>query len=216
MSPSNLIQCSGLALMLTGVLLVVADLLSPTHLFFPVGFQSFSEPTMVTSSSFYTLQSKINLLAAVLLLGGLVGLYARQSEAAGLLGLVGFLVAFLGTALLVGFLWTNAFVLPNLAVEAPTLLSGGPPAAFYLSLVALVLGWGIFGVATLRAGLYPRTAVVLLIIGAVTNLLPLPFTGFVFALAVGWMGCYAFWSRRDMQILPEATVSKSNSGDSDL
>lgn len=33
------------------------------------------------------------------LLGGLVGLYAKQSEAAGRLGFVGFLVAFLGTAL---------------------------------------------------------------------------------------------------------------------
>ena len=199
MSPSNLVRCSGLALMLAGVLLVVADLLSPTHLFFPVGFQSFSEPTIGTSASlYYALQSKINLLAAVLLLGGLVGLYARQAEAAGLLGLVGFLVAFLGTALLVGILWTNAFVVPSLAVEAPTLLGGGPPVAFYPSLVAFALGWVIFGIATLRAGRYPRTGTILLIIGALTNLFPLPFTGFVFALAVAWMGCYAFCSRRDM------------------
>ena len=195
MSPSNLVRCSGLALMLAGVLLVVADLLSPTHLFFPVGFQSFSEPTVGTSASlYYALQSKINLLAAVLLLGGLVGLYARQAEATGLLGLVGFLVAFLGTALLVGILWSDAFVVPTLAVEAPTLLGGGPPAAFYPSLVAFALGWGIFGIATLRAGHYPRTATILLIIGAVTNLFPLPFTGVVFALAVAWMGCYAFCS----------------------
>jgi hypothetical protein len=195
MSPSNLVRCSGLALMLAGVLLVVADLLSPTHLFFPVGFQSFSEPTVGTSASlYYALQSKINLLAAVLLLGGLVGPYARQAEATGLLGLVGFLVAFLGTALLVGFLWSNAFVVPSLAVEAPTLLGGGPPAAFYPSLVAFALGWVIFGIATLRAGHYPRTAAILLIIGAVTNLFPLPFTGFVFALALAWMGCYAFCS----------------------
>ena len=38
-------------------------------------------------------------VGAVVLLGGLVGLYAKQSEAAGRLGFVGFLVAFLGTAL---------------------------------------------------------------------------------------------------------------------
>ncbi len=199
MSPLNLFRCSGLALMLAGVLLVIADLLSPTHLFFPVGFQSFSEPTIGTSASLhYALQSKINLLAAMLLSGGLVGLHARQSEATGLLGLVGFLVAFVGTALLVGILWTNAFVVPSLAVEAPTLLGGGPPAAFYPSLVAFAVGWVIFGVATLRAGRYPRTGTVLLIIGAVTNLFPLPFTGIVFASAVAWMGWYAFCSRKDM------------------
>ena len=39
------------------------------------------------------------LLTTVLLLLGLVGLYSYQSEAAGVLGLAGFLAAFLGTAL---------------------------------------------------------------------------------------------------------------------
>jgi hypothetical protein len=44
-------------------------------------------------------QQMLFLPGAVVLLGGLVGLYAKQSEAAGRLGFVGFLVAFLGTAL---------------------------------------------------------------------------------------------------------------------
>lgn len=38
----------------------------------------------------------------VFLLGGLVGPYIRQSEAAGKLGVVGFLLAFSGTALVEG------------------------------------------------------------------------------------------------------------------
>ena len=46
-----------------------------------------------------------------------VGLYARQSESAGTLGLVGFLAALSGTGLLVGLIWANAFVAPTLAVE---------------------------------------------------------------------------------------------------
>ncbi len=199
MSPSNLVRCSGLALMLAGVLLVVADLLSPTHLFFPVGFQSFSEPTIGTGAFlYYALQSKANLLAAILLLGGLVGLYARQAQAAGLLGLVGFIVAFLGTALLIGFLWASAFIIPSLAaeipemVEVPKLLAGVPPPGFFLSLAAFALGWGMFGVATLRARIYPRTTAVLLVICAIINLLPVPFLGFVFAVAVMWMGFNLF------------------------
>jgi hypothetical protein len=190
---SMLIRLSGAAAIFAGVLLVVADLLSLTHLFFPLGFESFSEPTIATSvSHYYALQAKTNLLAAVLLLGGLVGLYARQAQAAGLLGLVGFLVAFLGTALLIGFLWSTAFIVPNLAVEAPTLLGGGPPAAFYPSLVTFALGWGIFGIVTLRAGIYPRMAAVLLVISAIGNLLPVPFLGFVFAVAVMCIGFSLF------------------------
>lgn len=193
MSSATLIRLCGTAAILAGVLLVAADLLSPTRLFLPLSFQSFSEPTITTSASFYyTLQSKANLLAAVLLLGGLVGLYARQAQTAGLLGLVGFLVAFLGTALLIGFLWTSAFIIPSLVAEMttemPELVTGVASPGFYLSLAAFALGWGIFGVATLRARIYPRKAAVLLVIGALMNLLPVPFVGFVFVVAVMWMG----------------------------
>jgi len=47
-------------------------------------------------------KSVLKLLTFFLLLLGLVGLYAHQSEAAGPLGLVGFLAAFLGMMLLSG------------------------------------------------------------------------------------------------------------------
>ncbi len=60
------------------------------------------------------------------LLPGLVGLYARQSEASGPLGLAAFLVAFAGTALVFGTWWTNAFVAPVLAQENSRLLEKGP------------------------------------------------------------------------------------------
>ncbi len=59
------------------------------------------------------------LLGSLLLLVALVGLYARQSESAGALGLVGFLAALVGTGLLVGSFWTQAFVVASSAIEAP-------------------------------------------------------------------------------------------------
>jgi hypothetical protein len=113
----------------------------------------------------------------VLLLIGLVGLYARQSEAAGPLGLAGFLVAFLGTALNMGFFWAILFLTPILAVEAPVLLDEGPTPGFFFTLITFTVGWMLFGVATLRARVYPRIAAIVLIIGAVLAILPLPFTG---------------------------------------
>ncbi len=188
MSSSNLIRWSGLAAMLAGVLLLVAALLD---LAVDPG-----EPTSVrVTTGVYSFQSAVNLLALVLLLIGLVGLYARQSEAAGLLGLVGFLVAFLGTALATGFRWAILFMAPSLAVAAPGFLNEGPPPGFFLMLITFAVGWLLFGVATLRARVYPRAPAITLIVGAVLSLLPLPLVDIVLATAVAWMGYVLFMER---------------------
>jgi hypothetical protein len=132
------------------------------------------------------------LLGAVLLLGGLVGLYAYQSESAGPLGFAGFAVAFLGTALMIGASWSSVFVEPYIAGVAPELLEEEPGGllnlGFTLSFGLVSLGWLLFGVASLRARVYPRSASILLIIGAALTFVPLPFTAIVFAVSVAWLG----------------------------
>ena len=50
---------------------------------------------------------------------GISGIYARQVEEAGLLGLVGFLMFFVWLALSTAFVFIEAFILPLLATEAP-------------------------------------------------------------------------------------------------
>ena len=90
-------------------------------------------------------QFAITLLGVSLLLLGLVGLYARQSEAAGDVGLVGFLVVFLA-------LVHEAALAPG-GVVWPALLAD--------------LGWAAFGISSLRARIYPPAAAQLLIVGAV-------------------------------------------------
>jgi len=70
----------------------------------------------------YAVVTVLTLLGTVLLSVRLVGLYAGQSEAAGLLGLMGFLVSFLGNVLVAGAVWEATFVVPWLAREAPGLL----------------------------------------------------------------------------------------------
>jgi hypothetical protein len=188
MSSSDLIRWAGLAAILAGVLLVVADLL---NLAIGFGNEPFSE---TATTGIYAFQSVVNLLAAVLLLIGLVGLYARQSEAAGLLGLAGFLVAFLGTALVTGLLWASLFIVPTLAVEVPAFLDQveGPPPGFFLTFITFAVGWLLFGIATLLARVYPRIPTILVMIGAVIAVLPLPFTGIVLAIAVAWLGFALF------------------------
>ena len=94
-----------------------------------------------SSVAFY-IQSTLGLLVQVLLALGLVGLYARQSDATGPIGFIGFLMAFVGMFFASGLLWA-------------TLLAD--------------LGWTLFGVSSLRARVYPLVAAILLVIGAVLS-----------------------------------------------
>ncbi|MCA1718747.1 MAG: hypothetical protein LC781_18630 [Actinobacteria bacterium] len=62
---------------------------------------------------------------------------------------------------------------------------------FILSTTAVGLSWALFGVAMLRARVYPRVAAILLIIGALLVIVPLPATGFVIDAALIWLGVNA-------------------------
>ena len=187
MTSAGLMRWAGLAAVLSAVLSVVGDLL---RLFVDV------ESSETATTTPYALVFLLYLLGAVLLLLGLVGLYASQSEAAGVLGLVGFLVAFLGTTLLVGALWFELFITPSLATRAPGLAEAELGlAGFILVFLLGVVGWLLFGVATLRAHTYPRWAAVLLMVGGVVAFVPIPLAGIVFSVAIAWLGFVLFTGR---------------------
>ena len=184
MTPAGLMRWAGLAAVASAVLSAMGDLL---RLFVDV------ESSETATTTPYFLVFFLYLLGAVLLLLGLVGLYASQSEAAGVLGLVGFLVAFLGTALLAGVLWFELFITPSLATRAPGLAEAELGlAGFILVFLLGVVGWVLFGAATLRARTYPRWAAVLLMIGGVVAFVPVPLAGTVFSVAIVWLGLVLF------------------------
>ncbi len=187
MTTSNLVRWSGLAAIASGVSLVVAE-------FVTLSFFGYDFSTTATTGA-YVLYSLLIMITGVLLPLGLVGLYARQSEASGPLGLVGFVMAFAGTVLVAGFFWASAFIAPVLAIEAPELLAVRSLPGFFRSFIVFGLGWLLFGVATLRAGVYPRVAAVLLIGGAVLTVIRLPLTSVVLGAAVAWMGYVLFTGR---------------------
>jgi hypothetical protein len=91
MSVSSLIRWGGPAAVVAGALYVIISLTTLLVL----GFS----PEKVISFNLLV-RSAIAPVGGVLLLLGLVGLYFRQSEATGVLGLIGFLCAFFGTVLM--------------------------------------------------------------------------------------------------------------------
>ena len=134
MSSWNLIRWCGMAAVVAGTLSIVVDLIVLSVFGFG---QSLGE---ALTSSGLLFRSAVAPLVGALLLLGLVGLYARQSEATGVPGLISFLITFVGTVL------AQSFLLADLLAN---------------------LGWALFGVSCLRARVYPRVASTLLIIGAV-------------------------------------------------
>ncbi len=193
MVSSTQIQWTGLSAILAGTIFIVSDLLDLATDSDGFGNKNLGEGVLPTVSA---IQSGLTLLAGLLLLVGLAGLYFRQSDDGGLLGVVGFLVAFYGTVMAVGAFWADAFVAPSLAREELRFLDAAPPTAlaagFTLSYGSVALGWLLFGWSTLRTGLYPWQASVLLMIGAALTWLPLPLSGVPFSIAVAWMGYALF------------------------
>ena len=194
MSILALMRWCGLAALVGGVLFVLADFL---------GLTLGSDFAQAAATGSFLVQQLLFLLGAVLVLFGLFGLYLSQSEAAGALGVAGFLLAFLGTALVAGVSWAQAFIAPFVAREAPELLAVAN-FAFPLTFLIFALGWVLFGVATLRASIYPRAAAIVLIIGAVLPFVGflLPVSAFVFGIGVAWLGFVLFAQRSAAEVLP--------------
>ena len=154
---------------------------------------------MVISESFWiatqTLRVGLALVAMFALLIALTGIYAQQASATGKLGLVGYLTASLGTLLVAGDWWYEAFIGPMLRQQAPELLNTGISGSILigaaLTFVIFAAGWVIFALASFRAGVAPRGAAVLMLLGGIAGILTLisPFQ-VPLALAVGWMGLW--------------------------
>jgi hypothetical protein len=178
MSSWGLIRLAGVSAALGGILLLATDVVG----WFVVPVEQSGALTPPGPRGFWPAAF---LLALVLALGGLVGLYARQARGTGVLGIVGFVAAFSGTALSVGIAWLP-FPAPSLALGA----SGIGAVVTWVGLVLTFVGWALFGVATIRAGVFPRSAALVLMFGAVFSFLAfvgLPGT-LVLDAAIAWMG----------------------------
>jgi hypothetical protein len=203
---SNLIRCSGLALVPAGIVFA--------------GIQPVHPPDVVESvtTTAWAIITSLKFAMCLLFLVGITGLYARQVEKAGWLGLAGFVLLIVSWWLQTAFVFAEAFILPPLAATAPefvdavlgisyghtgTVNLGAVPTLFAVGVgITYMLGGLVFGSAMLRAGILPRLPAGLLAVAATLTplaaLLPHAqqrFAAVPVALALAWLG-YALWSER--------------------
>jgi hypothetical protein len=200
MSAANLIRRSGLISILAGALYALGAILHPVG----EDLAAYTSPNWVIAHQVYW-------AAAILMLFGLVGLYARQVEKTGWLGLVGFVLAFIGTAFVGGIFFMVSTVTPIIAKEMPALFDQAAtpsPATVLVVVLGFSLGYILFGIAAMRAKVLPRWSGFLLIIGVSFFMIseaPLFDRMFshvivtigdvLFGCGVAWMG-YALWSEK--------------------
>jgi hypothetical protein len=202
MTNAKLIRLSGIPAMLCGLLTAVFWFLHPMAADPKAAHDAAFWAAMQTTT--YTAVNGMFVAVLVLCLFGLVGLYARQVERAGVLGLVGFLFGFTGTALFIGAGVFQAFVAPSLAVSEATrpllepdgpLFKGPLTPLFAGGGMCFAIGFALFAIATLLAKVLPkRPAILLMLSSPILGLSPMmPYAAraagsFVFGVAFLWLG----------------------------
>ena len=146
----------------------------------------------------------LHTLAGVVALFGLIGLYVRQMDESGKLGLIAFIVAFVGSALFAGLGMITEFIVSVVADEAPELFDKGGAMEdpgklpiIPLTIIIFIVGFILMGIATFRARVLPCLPSVTLIIGIILFFPPLPWPipvigSVLFGASLAWMG-YELW-----------------------
>jgi hypothetical protein len=157
MLTATLIRWSGLLAILGGVLFPVAAVIHPNG----EDLASVNMPNWIPAHL-------LGLVSVTLMHMGLPGLYARQVEKAGWLGVIGFVLAFVGGAFASTIQYVTSTAIPLIATRAPELFEQAmtpPPFAPPLFVLGFVIGHILFGLATMRAGVLPRWSGLLVSVG---------------------------------------------------
>jgi hypothetical protein len=202
---AKLIRWAGLSAMAAGVIFA--------------GIQPIHPPDVLESvnTSAFIIITSLKTVMCLFGLFGIVGLYARQVEETGWLGLAGYLLLTIFYAVQICYAFTEPFILPLLTTVAPTFVesvmgmargAGGPmdlgAFATIYSLLSLVylLGLLLFGIALFRARILPRWAAGLLAcsgpLAIIMSMIGHPIdriAAMPMGFALAWLG-YALWSER--------------------
>ena len=166
MTSTALFRLSGLSVVIGAVLGFLGTL---GNSFF------YGNATSYAHNPLFILTGLLNVIGAFLVLLGLPGVFARQAQGFGTLGLVGLVLIMLTATTLPIFLGLlGALIIPWLADKAPALANQqGPPALFAVFIVgglSFVIGAILWGVQLIRRRVEPRWVGFVLIVAAVVQL----------------------------------------------
>ena len=183
------------------------------------GIQPIHPPDVLESvtTTFWAVIVSLKFAMCFLFWIGIMGIYARQVEETGWLGLAGFLLFSFSWFLQTGFVFTELFVLPVLATTAPQFIvsalgvANGAPGEMNIGAfvptyngvgITYLLGGLLFGIAIFRARVLPRWPAGLLAVTALVTpaaaLLPHAvqrLAAVPMGIALAWLG-YSLWSER--------------------
>ena len=209
----NLIRAAGLSAAVSGAIFATILPIQPPDVFVSVNTSAF-----ITLTSIKTVMSIFGLL-------GITGLYARQVEKAGWLGLAGYLLLTIFFAIQMCFSFIEPTILPLLTGLAPAFVEsalamqngfagsmnlGALSTVYSLASILFLFGLLMFGIATFRARILPRWAAALLALsgplaGILFRLLPNqfdPLTAIPTGAALVWLGFALFFERRESRSEP--------------
>lgn len=148
--------------------------------------------------STHAINSVGSVLAFALLIVALAAVYDLEARPAGTLGVIGLSAAIIGTVFMAGDWWYEAFAVPRIAEVAPevidTFVGGRLLMGGISSFVLVGLGWALFGVASLRAHVFPGAASAAILVGGLLSGVPIGVAylsgGIILGLAIAWLGVW--------------------------
>ncbi len=187
MSPSIFSRLAGSIVLITGLLLVVAQVLLVLSYDAADRVATLHDPMYLAGGIVY-------FVAFGGLLISLSAAYRRQEQEAGLFGLIGFAAATIGTMFMGGDLWFETFAVPwlgDVAPEAFDQVGGLLMVGGFTSYVLFAAGWALFGLASLRARVFPMAISMVIIAGGIIGFQALiPPFGLPLAVAVTSLGVW--------------------------
>jgi hypothetical protein len=162
------------------------------------------------------IRNTLKVLMAALALVGITGIYLRQVEKTGVLGLLGYVLFAVGYFTMLGIEFAAAFVLPSLAPDAPAYVNdviaaatngivvgdiGLMQTAILVTGIAYLAGGFVFGIALFRANVLARWPAALLAGGSLatiaTSILPEYQRLFAIPTGVALVGLgFSLWRER--------------------
>jgi hypothetical protein len=171
-TPTHLSRAAGLSAVASGLLFALVQFIHP------------QETVANVDTAMWAITHYISFTMCVLGLVGVTGVYLRQVREAGVLGLVGYLMFSAFFVLTAGFQFVEAFALPEMTDDAPTLVTyflgigtgkdtgdlGAVTVIWPLTGALYVLGGLTFAAALYRARILARWPSVVLAAGTLVTL----------------------------------------------